>query len=442
MARAKHADLLIIGNGAAGGSAAFAARAENPAMSILIIGKESYPEYSAPALPDYLSGELPLEKVLVRKSEEYKAKKIDVHLGDGVASVDAEKKTVTTEAGEVFTYGKLIFATGGFPIQLRRMPGTDLPGNFVLKTIDDIDGMTGYPAKRAVVVGSGAIGLEGSMALKSRGLSEVTMVEALPWLSMKSLDKRTSDELTLALNRAGVEVLADEGVSGVIGTDRVEGVITSKREISCDLILWGIGVRPEVSLAQSSGVELGETGGIKVDAYMRTNLPDVYACGDCIESTDKLTGGPALHLFWEPAQRGGELAGRHCAALLAGREPEKLHGYTGSVAVFLTHKGGLSIVAFGKTEQGLSGEGCVIEESRPGRYRRLLFEGGKLVGAQIIGTLEDVDLLLDTVEKNALVRPGTWDLTPTVPLTETTTVTDCIDYLRKERRVQPRGRRL
>ena len=82
MASAKHADLLIIGNGAAGGSAAFAARAENPAMSILLLGKEPYPEYSAPALPDYLSGELPLEKVLVRKPEEYKAKPFFVCLNE------------------------------------------------------------------------------------------------------------------------------------------------------------------------------------------------------------------------------------------------------------------------------------------------------------------------------------------------------------------------
>ena len=439
MARPKHVNLLIIGNGAAGGSAAFAARAEDPKMSILIVGKEPYPEYSAPALPDYLSGELPLEKVIVRRLEEYKEKKIDLHLGDGAAKVDPEKKAVVTESGKRFSYDKLIFATGGFPIQLRKMPGTGLPGNFVLKTIDDIDGMIAYPGRRAVVVGSGAIGLEGSMALKARGYEEVTMVEALPWLSMKSLDEPTSDALTEALENMGVTVLAGEGVEGVVGDDKVEGVITSKRTIPCDLIIWGIGVRPEVGLAQQSGAALGTTGGIKVDAWMRTSLPDVYACGDCIESTDRLTGSPALHLFWEPAQRGGELAGRHAAAQLAGRMPEGAHAYSGSVAIFLTHKGGLSIVAFGKTEDGLAeGRGRVVEESRSGIYRRLLFEDGKLVGAQMLGTLEDVDLLLDTVEKSALVRPGTWDLTPTVPLDETTTVKDCIAFLRKERRAPVR----
>ena len=435
MARPKHADLLIIGNGAAAGSAAFAAREENPAMSILVIGKETYPEYSAPALPDYLSGELPLDKVLVRRLEEYKAAKIQTHLGDGAASLEPGKKRVRTASGKLFSYDKLIIATGGFPIQLRKMPGTGLPGNFVLKAIDDIDGMIAYPGRRAVVVGSGAIGLEGSMALKARGYEEVTMVEALPWLSMKSLDERTYDELTAALERMGVKVLAGEGVEGVIGEEKVEGVKTSKREIPCDLIIWGIGVRPDVAFAQAGGVELGTTGGIKVDAFMRTSLPDIYACGDCIESTDKLTGNPALHQFWEPAQRGGELAGRLCAAEIAGRASEGLHGYSGSVAIFLTHKGGLSIVAFGKTEAGLAeGKGRVVEESRRTTYRRLLFEGGKLVGAQMIGTLEDVDLLLDAVEKTALVRPGTWDLTPTVPLADDTTVTECIAYLRKERR--------
>lgn len=437
MARTKHVNLLIIGNGAAGGSAAFAARKANADISILIIGKESYPEYSAPALPDYLSGELPLAKVFVRTEEEYKAARIDLHTGDGVATVDPAEKIVVTEGVERFSYDKLIFATGGFPIQLRKMQGTGLPGNFVLKTIDDIDGMIAYPGKRAVVVGSGAIGLEGSMALRARGYEEVTVVEALPWLSPKSLDKPTSDALGAVLEGMGITVLAGEGVEGVVGEEKVEGVKTSKRTIPCDLIIWGIGVRPKVGLAQQAGAALGELGGVKVDAYMRTSLPDIYACGDCVESVDKLSGNPAIHLFWEPAQRGGEIAGKHCAALLAGREEEaaRMSRYGGSVAVFLTHKGGLSIAAFGKTESALAeGKGRVVEESRSRTYRRLLFEDGKLVGAQMVGTLEDVDLLLDTVQKNALVRPGIWDLNPKMELTEQTTVTDCIAFLRKERR--------
>lgn len=423
----KKVDLLIIGNGAAGNSAAFAARKADQNMSILIISKEMHTEYSAPALPDYLSGELLKEKLMVNIEKSYKDKKIQLHLNDPVTKVVPEEKIVQTASGCEFVYKNLIFATGGFPIQLRKMKGTDLPGNFVMKTIDDIEAMANYKGKRAVVVGSGAIGLEGSMALKARGYEKVTMVEALDWLNMKALDRETSDELTKSLNANGIEVLAGEAVQGVEADDCVRGVITSKRTIPCDLILWGIGVRPEVTLAKETGVELGELGGIKVDDHMRTSIPGIYACGDCTESTDRLTGKPALHLLWEPAQRGGIVAGENCAGL------DKC--YNGSYAIFLTHKGGLSITAFGKTEENLKDTNYkVLEEKRAERYRRLLFEAGKLVGVQMVNTMENVDLLFDQIGKNAVVRENIWDLSKSVTNFDGMTVIDYINGLKKERR--------
>ena len=427
-------DLIVIGSGAAGSSAAFAAKEAKPGMSILVIGRENYPVYSAPALPDYLSGELTKEKLMVRSFEEYAAAGIVLYTGDPAAEADPAQRTVKTAGGSIFRYKKLILATGSFPIQLRRMQGTGLPGNFVSKTIDDIESIMAYGARRAVVVGSGAIGLEGSMALKARGLEKVTMVEALEWLSPKSLDRATSDALKASLESFGIEVLTGEAVEGVLGEKKVEGVKTAKREIPCDLILWGIGMRPDVELAKSMGAETGETGSILVDEYMKTSLPHVYACGDCVESKDKLSGRPAQHLFWEPAQRGGIAAGLNCAG-------QKVP-YLGSTAIFLTHKGGLSIVAAGKTESELSPEGGVILEDRGrGRkafYRRLLFENGLLCGFQMVNTLKDVDLLMDTVEKNALARDGRQRLIKPFEGGELQKmgVQDAVYRLRKERRAQ------
>ncbi|MBQ7175363.1 MAG: NAD(P)/FAD-dependent oxidoreductase [Lachnospiraceae bacterium] len=420
-------DLLIIGSGAAGTSAAFAARRADPGLSVLIIGKENRTEYSAPALPDYLSGELELDKVMVRTKEDYDREGIRLHLNDTVARIDPKKRVVKTESGKSFRYENLILATGSLPIQLRRMKGTDLPGNFVMKTVGDIDAMIAYGGKNAVVVGSGAIGLEGSMALKARGYKKVTMVEALDWLSPKSLDKAMSDELTANLNAFGIEVLAGEAVEGVIGETKVEGVVTSRRTIPCDIILWGIGMRPDVELAKTTGIELGELGAVRVDDRMRTNVPHIYACGDCIESVDKLSGKPAVHLFWEPAQRGGTVAGLNCAGL------DKAWG--GSVAVFLTHKGGLSIVGFGKTEAELDPlKGLVLEERKGKVYRRLHFEDGLLCGVQMINTLDDVDLLFDVITKNALERDRKCRLVKKPEHLDEMTITDVIYWLRKERR--------
>jgi NADH oxidase (H2O2-forming) len=393
---AQKLDLLIIGNGVAGNNAALTARRINPDMSIMILGKETHTEYAAPALPDYLSGELTKEKILVNTFESYAKHGIQVHLNDEVVEIDPAEKLVVTASGAEFEYGKLIVATGSFPIQLRRMKGTNLPGNFVLKTIDDVDAMVAYPGKQAVIVGSGAIGLEGGLALKERGYEKVTVVEALDWISMKSFDKETADEVVKSLNENGLEVYSGEAVMGVEGTDKVRAVRTSKRIIPCDLILWGIGVRPRVDLAQKTGIALGELGGIQVDDFMRTNLPDIYACGDCTESTDRLSGKKALNLFWEPAARGGMVAGANCA----GVEKE----FNGSIALFLTYIGETSVVAFGKTEKDLEGTSYqVLEDRSHGWYRRVLLQDGKVMGAQLVNTFDGVNELLDQVQKEAPV---------------------------------------
>ncbi|MBO4881688.1 MAG: FAD-dependent oxidoreductase, partial [Firmicutes bacterium] len=212
----------------------------------------------------------------------------------------------------------------------------------------------------------------------------------------------------------------------VLGEAKAEGVVTSKRTIPCDLVLWGIGMRPDVQLAKDAGIALGETGGIRVDEMMRTSAPHVYACGDCAESTDLLTAQPALHLFWEPAQRGGIAAGSNAAG------QEKI--FQPSAAVFLTNKGGLSILALGKTEDQLAGDPYVLQEEKDGVFRRLLFEDGRLAGVQMLGTLRDADLFFAQIKKTAQRRKDAWDLTQPVPDLEKISVKEAIWFLRKQRR--------
>lgn len=419
-------DLLVLGSGAAGSAAAFAAKKQDPSLSVLIVSREAEPEYSAPALPDLLSGELTREKVLVRSLSDYENAGIGLLFRD-VVRIDPDGRFAELANGDRIAYRELILASGSLPIQLRRMKGTDLPGNFVMKTMADVDAMASYPGKSAVVVGSGAIGIEGSMALKERGYEKVTMVEALEWLSPKSLDRETSDELKAVLERFGVEVLTGEAVQGVLGEEKVGGVVTEKRTIPCDLVLWGIGMRPETALAKDAGIAAGSLGGICVDDHMRTNVSHIYACGDCAESPDILSGMPALHLFWEPAQRGGAAAGVNAA----GGD----RAYLGSAAVFLTNKGGLTICAFGKTESELDRRcGLVLEERRGEIYRRLLLEDGRLKGVQMVGSLQDIDLFMGCIRRNALQKPDAWDMTVRIPDEALGSVRDAVFFLRRARR--------
>ena len=440
----EHADLLILGNGAAGSSAAFAARKTDPDLSVLVLSREDEPVYSAPALPDLLSGELTKNKVTVRTWEEYRAAGIQVRCRSAV-SVDPQQRLVKLDGGDEIAYRELILATGSQPIRLRKMQGTDLPGNFVMKTVADVEAMLSYGGSRAVVVGSGAIGIEGSMALKARGFGQVTMVEALDWLSPKSLDRETSDALKAALETFGVEVLTGEAVQGVLGETRIEGVVTAKRTVPCDLVLWGIGMRPDTELAKAAGVGTGPSGAVLVDAHMRTSVPHIYACGDCTESVDLFSGQSGAYLFWEPAQRGGICAGVNAAEAAkdgcrkdrpyASSQMARSRVFQGTAPLFLTNKGGLSILAMGKTEEQLQGESTVVlQEERNGVFRRLLFEDGLLAGAQMVGTLDDADLLSAQIRKNAIRREDAWDLTDRLPDPDHCSVQEAIFFLRRQRR--------
>lgn len=387
-----HYDLIVAGNGVAGCNAAFTARKYAPDLSILMFGEEPYTEYAAGALPDYLSGHLTLDEVMIKTEDDYTRHRIELHKEERVLSFDAKAKTLTTDQGRTYSYGKLVLATGSAPIRLLKMEGTSLPGNYVLKSIRDVEEMTEHAGKRAVVVGSGAIGLEGALALKERGVEEVTIVELLDWLTMKSLDQVTADLLENQLTSRGIHVLTGENVMSVQGEHNVTGVVTSKREIPCDMVLWAIGVRPVTDLAVAGGVELGQARGIRVDEYMRTNLPDVYACGDCTESIDRLRDAPVLNMLWEAAARQGIVAGCHCA----GVEKE----FDGSCAVLITYVGDSPIVAFGMTEKDLEGTDYrVLEEKTDEFYRRILMQDGKIKGVQMINTMEGAADLLAQMQK-------------------------------------------
>lgn len=380
-------DLIVVGGGIAGYHTAFSARDADPGMKILVISAETTPTYSAPSLPDYVSGHIPREKVFVAREEDFEARRIELRLNQRVTSADPEAKTLTTEKGEVLAYRRLVLATGSVPIRLRRMPGTSLPGNHVLRTVADAEALASAPAKRAVVVGTGAIGLEGASALRERGVEEVTLVEALEWINPKCFDRRASDYMTAELERIGVRVLLGEGIVSVEGNDRVSGVRTAKRAIPCDLVLWGIGMRPVVDLAVSMGAALGEHGGIRIDAQMRTSLPDVYAVGDCTEPYDLFYRKNMPNMLWRTATEQGMLLG----SLLGGGQAED---YEGAKLLFLTYVGDAPACACGYPESALKGQRyTVLEDCGPGGYRKVLLQRRRIVGFQMVNTLEGANEL-------------------------------------------------
>lgn len=387
-----YSDLVIIGNGVAGNNAAQFARSRNAEIKITILSKEEHNEYAAGALPDYLSGALEREKVFIKSTADYQEHDIDIIFGAPVKSIDPQNKAIKY-GSKTLNYDKLIIATGSTPI-IPPVKGHKLLGNFVFKTLGDTDGIIEYPGSRAVVVGSGAIGVEAALSLKKRGYDEVTIVELMDWIMPKSFDEKPARIMEQLISDLGVKVLTAEKVTAVQGKEKVTGVKTEQGKIACDAVVWAVGVKPDVELAQNAGINLGVTGGIAVDDYMQTNMENIYACGDCIESTDIFSGEQVLNLLWDAACKQGRIAGTNCTGGNA--------SYGGSYGVLLTYIGDTPVLSFGLNSSHLNEQNYTALERVVGvNYQRLVLKDEEIVGLQAIGTLEGSGPILFHLKKGA-----------------------------------------
>lgn len=206
------------------------------------------------------------------------------------------------------SYDKLVLATGATPV-IPPLPGVHLKNIFTLHGVKDAEGvrthLAGKKARDVVIVGGGLIGVEMTEALVARGC-RVTIVEQLDQI-MRSLDWEMAQLLENHMESNGVRVMTDTKVLSFTGTEFVEGVVTDKGSLSADMVILAVGVRPEVSLAQNAGLEIGSTRAIKVDTRMLTSDPDIYAAGDCVENIDVLTGMPCYVPLGSTANKQGRI---------------------------------------------------------------------------------------------------------------------------------------
>jgi NADPH-dependent 2,4-dienoyl-CoA reductase/sulfur reductase-like enzyme/rhodanese-related sulfurtransferase len=207
-------------------------------------------------------------------------------------------------------YDKLVIATGARPIR-PRLPGVDLANVFTLHGVRDAEGirshLDGGRAHDVVIVGGGLIGVETTEALVSRGC-RVTIVEMQQQI-LQILDADMAALLERHMEAHGVRVLTRTQALGFVGNSQVEGVTTDTHGvIPADLVILGVGVRAESTLARAAGLEIGDTGGIRVDQRMLTSDPDIYAAGDCVECTDQLTGRPCFVPLGSTANKQGRVA--------------------------------------------------------------------------------------------------------------------------------------
>ncbi|RLF67186.1 MAG: hypothetical protein DRN30_00540 [Thermoplasmata archaeon] len=399
--------IVVIGGMTAGTTAAQAARMvdRKGEHEIIILERERYPLYSRCVLPYVVSGKVDKDKVIEFDKKWYEDHDIDLRLETTVISVDVKERVVRTEQGEI-KYDRLIIATGSYD----RPKYDGYKRVFNLRTLDDALRIRDLAkkSKRAIVLGAGAIGCEISESLRELGL-EVTLVEYFDYPLPKFLDKELGTRIAKVLRDNGVKLMLGTMVQSVKEEEDRVIVETSKGLMEGDLVISALGIRPNVSIFEGTGIEFGETGRIKVNERMETNVLGIYAAGECTEYPDLVTGRPTPIGLGSIAFRQGLVAGINAAGGDA-KFPR------GILNTRVTRLFDVEIACVGPTANDLKNANIAfrhimtVSKDLPGYYpggkefvAKLLFSPeGKILGYQAIG--RNAGLRVNTIAMSMLLE--------------------------------------
>jgi NADPH-dependent 2,4-dienoyl-CoA reductase/sulfur reductase-like enzyme len=391
--------LVVIGGVAAGMSAAAKAARTDRELEVVVFEKGNYISYAACGMPYFIAGDIPdIRHLVVRTPEQMAKQGVQVHLRHEATAIDPDARTVHVrdlDRGEDLRqrYDKLVIATGARPAQ-PSLPGSDLEGVFALRSLEEGQAIRRFLAQhkpqRAVVLGGGYIGVEMAETFRRLGLG-VTMVIRSGQVMRTVLDDDVRELVAAELARHEVDVIQSEPTA-FEGDGRLRAVVTEAGRLPCDVALLGLGAEPEVALAQGAGVALGASGAIATDSQMRTNLPDVYAAGDCAEAWHLVTGKPAYVPLGSTANKQGRVAGTHAAGADA--------AFGGIVGTMVVRCFDLAVARTGMTANEARASGHTVGETLitakdishyfPGAadiYVKLVVddETGRLLGGQVVG---------------------------------------------------------
>lgn len=367
---------VIICNGVAGITAARALSEEWGAVEVYT--QQAYHYYPRPRLQSFLAGEIELEELLMYPSSWYEERGIAVHLGTEVVGLDPTAKRITLADGSQVPYDRLLLAVGSRPF-VPPIEGVDKDGVFTLRTIEDALAIKRWAegAKRAVVIGSGLLGLEAARAFTVLGL-EVSTLEQGPYPLRRQLDAEGGALMRELIGAMGIEVVVEASSRAILGDDNATGVLLEDgREIEGDLILISAGVRCNVELAQKAGLEVNQ--GVVVDEHLRTSAEDVYAAGDVAEFRGRVYG--IIPASLEQA--------RAAAANMLGQDVP----YEGTIPSNTLQVVGIDCTSIGVIHPP-EGEGYQkLRKSGAGVYKKLVLKDGLLVGAILLGDKKDATLI-------------------------------------------------
>ena len=392
------ADLVIVGTGHGGAQAAIALRQNGFDGSILMIGRDAEPPYERPPLSkEYLAGEKPFERMLIRPEQFWADKGIELRLGSAVTKIDPAAKELTLAGGDTAGYGTLIWSAGGDPRRLS-CPGASLGGIHAVRDKADVDRLRAELEagdSRVVVIGGGYIGLETAAVLRKRGCT-VTLLEAQERVLSRVAGEDLSHFYEEEHRRQGVDVRLGAEIAAIEGDgDRVTGVTLADGEtLDCDILVVGIGIVPAVGPLIAAGA--AGANGVDVDRYCRTSLADIYAIGDCAAHANPYAGGAVIRL--ESVQNAHDMAATAAKAICGDKQPyEALPWFWSNQYDLRLQTAGLSL-----------GHDATVLRGDPAErsFSVVYLKEGRVIALDCVNRTKDYAQGRKLVEMRASVDPG------------------------------------
>ncbi len=388
---------VIVGGSVGGIGAVEAIREVDPVGEITVVSEEPFSQYSRPMIADLLSKEADLDKMKYRGDRFWKENRVQALTGRKAVRINLGERYVELDGGDKISFEKLLIATGGKPF-VPQMEGVEKEGVFTFTKLSDINSIAKRTkkAKKAVVIGGGLIGVSVTEALVKLGI-EVTLVELKDRILSLILDETASEIITKVIEKTSVTVVTGQTVKRILGRRDDEGAVggvtlTDGREVPCDLVVIAIGVVPQTELV--AGTEIKVNRGIVVDRFMRTTVPDVYACGDVAEGFDFVVGESRVLPLWPVAHMGGRVAGYN----MAGKRTE----YPGGTSMSALPYFGLPTITVGIVDPK-ENEGCEVltrHDAARNVYEKIVLKDNVIVGFIFVNDIERAGIFFHLVKNH------------------------------------------
>lgn len=385
----------VVGGGIAGTTAAETLRAGDPTAAIVLIGDEPFPLYSKVMMskPGYFLGQIPEEKIWLKKPEWYSDNKINYLMGKSVIALDVKTNTLTIEGGEQMQFEKLLIATGGSP-RVWKTPGAEKAGIFSLRRMDDFKKIKTYmpQTKKMASVGGGFISFEICDVMKMSG-ADVTLLLRENYFWEPILDKDSGKLVEDAMEKGGIKIMRTTEIKEVFGNDKVTGVLLNNGEkLDLDMLVVGIGTCAVLDFLKDSGVAVN--CGILADEYLKTNLPNIWTAGDVAEFSDVILEEQVQLGNWVNAQAQGRVAALN---MLGQTQPFKL------VSSYNTSGFGINVAFTGDVRPEKTKRAILRKSADSQKIIQLFEKFGELVGATFVNGMDEMATVNKLIENDTKV---------------------------------------